>query len=208
MSYPTAKMIMPSDSPVERNGLLQPHELRQSLAPGHGMVSLHHLASRAFDAMRFQLWAETGAMNNGIQLTVTSLGDGYRSFANQDWAFRDRYREHYNPITCTTQYKMYMGKKWWKRRGVAMVATPGTSNHGWGLAGDFAVWRESSQGRGDWKVRALASNKEGWTWMLANAPSFGFFANVSSESWHWEYCAGDNLPQRVLDVENFLGTAA
>ena len=39
----------------------------------------------------------------------------------------------------------------------------------------------------------------------ANAADFGFYENVKGEPWHWEFCLGDTIPQRVLDIEAYLG---
>jgi hypothetical protein len=49
-------------------------------------------------------------------------------------------------------------------------ATPGTSNHGWGLAVDVDVTDAST----------LA-------WMRANGHRFGFVEAVPREPWHWEF---------------------
>jgi len=38
-------------------------------------------------------------------------------------------------------------------------------------------------------------------WMLQNIEKFGFSWEVQSEPWHIRYCAGDNIPQAVLDFE-------
>ena len=59
-----------------------------------------------------------------------------------------------------------------------LAAVPGTSNHGWGLAVDF-------------RYPGSVTSTPGFSWLLANAPSFGWtwagrtFAQV--EPWHWEY---------------------
>ncbi|MFT7597575.1 MAG: D-alanyl-D-alanine carboxypeptidase [Acidimicrobiales bacterium] len=50
-----------------------------------------------------------------------------------------------------------------------LAATPGTSNHGWGLATDL-----------DLDADALA-------WMRENGQRYGFVEDVPRESWHWTY---------------------
>lgn len=60
-----------------------------------------------------------------------------------------------------------------RRKGLysqgGLAASPGTSNHGWGLALDLRL---------DGKAQA---------WMRANAGQFGFVEDVPREPWHWTY---------------------
>lgn len=55
-------------------------------------------------------------------------------------------------------------------RNGGLAATPGTSNHGWGLAVDVDVL----------DPRTLE-------WMRANGPRFGWVESVPREAWHWEF---------------------
>ncbi len=50
-----------------------------------------------------------------------------------------------------------------------LAATPGTSNHGWGMALDLDL------------------DSEAQAWMRANGPRFGFVEDVPREPWHWTY---------------------
>jgi D-alanyl-D-alanine carboxypeptidase len=60
-----------------------------------------------------------------------------------------------------------------RRKGLysqgGLAATPGTSQHGWGLAVDLDL---------DPKAQA---------WMRANGPTFGFHEDVPREPWHWTF---------------------
>ena len=65
-----------------------------------------------------------------------------------------------------------------------LAATPGTSNHGWGLAIDLCT--------------AETRNSDVLTWLTENGPIFGW-ANPGwalpggagpHEAWHWEYLPG------------------
>jgi len=64
-----------------------------------------------------------------------------------------------------------------------LAATPGKSNHGWGLAIDFCKSMT-------WGAR--------WSWLLQNGPVFGFEnpewaqpgGSGPQERWHWEYIPG------------------
>jgi hypothetical protein len=55
-------------------------------------------------------------------------------------------------------------------------ATPGTSNHGFGLAVDFATA----------KLRRIKEGDPLYTWLETNAKNYGF-QRIPQESWHWEY---------------------
>ncbi len=50
-----------------------------------------------------------------------------------------------------------------------LAATPGTSNHGWGIALDLDL------------------DSEAQAWMRANGPRFGFVEDVPREPWHWTF---------------------
>lgn len=60
-----------------------------------------------------------------------------------------------------------------RRKGLysqgGLAASPGTSNHGWGLALDLRL---------DAKAQA---------WMRSNAKDFGFVEDVPREPWHWTF---------------------
>ena len=62
-----------------------------------------------------------------------------------------------------------------KRKGLysqgGLAATPGTSNHGWGLSLDLDL------------------NSEAQAWMRANGEKYGFVEDVPREPWHWTYRA-------------------
>lgn len=101
----------------------------------------HRLHAPAAKAFRQM---EAAARADGITIGVT---DSYRSYdAQVDLAKR---------------------KGLYSRGGLA--ATPGSSNHGWGLALDL-----------DLDAKALA-------WMRQNAPDFGFVEDTPREPWHWGY---------------------
>ncbi|WP_309135581.1 M15 family metallopeptidase [Cellulomonas sp.] len=69
--------------------------------------------------------------------------------------------------TYDTQVDLVRRKGLYSQGGLA--ATPGTSDHGWGLAADLRL-----------DDRALA-------WMRTNAGRFGFAEDTPREPWHWAY---------------------
>lgn len=84
------------------------------------------------------------AAKDGISLRVT---DSYRDFERQE--------------------KLVKEKGLYSQGGLA--ATPGTSNHGWGVAVDLDL------------------NAEAQAWMRENAGRFGYVEGVPREPWHWDY---------------------
>lgn len=67
-----------------------------------------------------------------------------------------------------------------KREKPTLAATPGKSNHGWGLAFDMDFGSNM--------------NSPGFKWMAANARRFGIHGPLQSpfEPWHWEYRGGED----------------
>jgi murein L,D-transpeptidase YcbB/YkuD len=121
----------------------------------------------------------------GIDLFPTSTADTYRSYDQQLSVFHRRYTPTYDPnVNVTTDTRTFNGATWYKRKGVAAVATPGKSNHGWGLAVDVS-----------------GSSGARLAWMLANAQRFGFSWESQDEAWHVRYVAGDTVPAVVLEFE-------
>jgi LAS superfamily LD-carboxypeptidase LdcB len=114
----------------------------------------------------------------GIKLRPTSSGDTYRTLELQTKAFFQRYQLEPtgNPDTRT-----FEGKKWYLKKGMACLATPGKSQHNLGIAVDVA-------------------NAKGHTldWMLANEHLYGFSHEVQSEPWHIRYTQGNQVPPAVV----------
>ena len=57
-----------------------------------------------------------------------------------------------------------------------LTATPGRSNHGFGVAVDFATPQ----------LKRIKSGDKLYNWLTANGAKFGF-KRIASETWHWEY---------------------
>lgn len=183
MKFPVLPVVMPSDLAGVSNGEL-PGNLLRSLKATKGR--LHHEAATAFNCLQLHAYFQ------GVDLQATSVADTYRSLEQQKKTFVDRY------LGLPTGRKpevtrKFQGKTYYLKPGKAPSASPGTSNHGWGLAIDIA---------------GATGNRLGW--MLGPSPlespviKFGFSWEVESgpnaESWHIRYVCGDNPPQAVLDA--------
>lgn len=203
----------PADLEGTPNGQLWPHQLEPILLPGVGMGTLHPLAARAFNWLFWQAKQDTGQT-----MTATSNADDYRSYDMQKSVFLQRMSRIFIPIVCTLVTRMWEGVKYWLKRGNAQVATPGTSNHGWGCALDCALWVEVKPGQ--WKVVALTTNPWFWAWLSApdqipvgnpwrigtgsNAESFGLSWENQTETWHLRYNQAEDIPKRIIDLETYF----
>ncbi|MCU0271804.1 MAG: M15 family metallopeptidase [Acidimicrobiales bacterium] len=108
---------------------------------------------------------------------LVPVGDGHRLEANAAAAFlrmeADAARDGVR-LGLTDSYRTYEEQvSLAERKGLysqgGLAATPGTSNHGWGLAVDL-----------DLDANAQA-------WMRRNAWQYGFVEDVPREPWHWTY---------------------
>jgi D-alanyl-D-alanine carboxypeptidase len=131
----------------------------------------------------------TGAGLNG-QISATELcdlWDGYppiRADAAVALArLNQAYTAQFGEAICLTDgYRSYAQQVTAKAAKPTLTATPGTSNHGWGLAVDIC---------------ADGYAGERWDWLKANAPQFGWdnpeWAQSGGsgpyEPWHWEFTA-------------------
>ena len=168
-------IIVPVKLPISLKNV-EPGKLHPSLLrkiPQGGQ--LHYLAADAWNAM------VDAAKADGIELKPTSSGDTYRSYDAQKAGFLQRYQ--LEPIA-NQSTKTFEGKTWYLKRGMAMLATPGKSQHNLGLAIDIHS----------------ASEKKRLNWLIENVVKFGFsWEVVPSEPWHIRYTEGDQVPQAVKD---------
>jgi LAS superfamily LD-carboxypeptidase LdcB len=181
-TYPVLPIIMPTKLKGFKNGELPDTLLRP--VKGGGQLEAH--AATAWGAMQL------AAHFDGIDLSK-HVG-AYRPLTAQKALFTQRYKATQTgrvpEVTRTVG-----GKTWYLKKGMAPAGTPGTSNHGWGLAIDVG----SASGK---RLRWLLGDG----FMTSNALKFGFSWQVSDsknknfEAWHLQYFAGDKLPQAVVEA--------
>ncbi len=164
-SLPTRRVVLPKALANQKNGELDP-ALLVAIKPSGFLL---RPAALSWDAMK------RAAKLDGIVLKPTSAFDAYRPYSVQKAVFQQRYTLDYLPGRPTREWN---GVTYSLKAGLAPLATPGTSNHGWGLAVD--VWNVSQNGRLEW--------------LLANYERYGWSHEVQSESWHIRYTLGDKLP--------------
>lgn len=170
-------MIMPADLKGVTPGKL-PESLLRAIPTGG---KLHHRAADAWNAMVAKAKAD------GVELKPTSSGDLYRTYESQLAGFKQRYV--LEPVAGTST-KTFEGKTWYLKKGMAMLATPGKSNHNLGLAIDISS----------------ASEPKRLNWLIANVKDFGFsWEVVPSEPWHIRLVTGDKPTPAVMA---FIGGTA
>lgn len=186
--YPIVPVNRPADLAGAENGQLSSSLLTPVTPVKSRGWSMHHLAARAWEAMRAQAWRE------GVLLSVS--GNPYRDLAGQRALFMRRYQST-SPTRLDSRGRVWNGVRYYRTSG-APAAVPGTSNHGWGLAVDVALDADGDESF-EWPPKSL--DRRALTWMLNNAHRYGFSWELQSEPWHLRYVVGDNIPEAVLQAE-------
>lgn len=104
--------------------------------------------------------------------------DAAQGFTALNAAFKAEFGRN---ITVTDSYRSLEAQKRLKKQKPVLAATPGRSNHGWGLALDLGG-----------NINSFGTDE--YKWMLENAPSFGWenpeWAQQNGskpEAWHFEF---------------------
>lgn len=95
-------------------------------------------------------------------------------------------------IGVTDSYRSYEAQVDLKARKGSLAATPGRSNHGWGLAVDIVT--------GGWDgevMRWLESNAHRFGW---HHPDWARIDGSNPEHWHWEYLGGHRDRPRNMSL--------
>lgn len=181
MALPVQKVRMPSSLSAFTNGRIPSTDLTEV----HPRGKLHVQAARGWGALVYD------ASLQGLPMTFT-YGGMYRSYAEQEALFLRRYDRGYNS---SSRSNKYWNGSWWHLVTGAIAATPGKSNHGWGLAIDTAAGTDPSN------AVYIRSHPQ-WPWLLANAINYGFSWEIQSEPWHIRYVIGDLITPRIKAWED------
>lgn len=132
--------------------------------------------------------ATNGALPNSILCTLWDSRFKLRADAAVALAkLNILYQEHFGHDICLTDaYRSLAEQRRLKALKPGLAASPGTSEHGWGLAVDMCDGVDNP-------------SSTQYQWLRINAPSYGWdnpdWARVGgsgpTESWHWEYIAGE-----------------
>lgn len=151
------------------------------LIPDSVLVALSTVGRMPAEAAASYERMRAAALRDGVNLRPTSSADAHRTRAQQERVFFERYVPH---NTGTGDRRVYNGRSYWRRPGVASAAVPGTSNHGnedpaaldltglGGFSGDGYRWLAKHGAEYGWENPDWARNPR---------------AGATPEPWHWEY---------------------
>ncbi|WP_370524002.1 D-alanyl-D-alanine carboxypeptidase family protein [Cellulomonas sp. APG4] len=129
---------------------------------------------------------------------ITSAGDAYRSYEIQERIFRQRYTTA-GPTAVDWVGKSWRGARWYRLPIWAAAATPGTSNHGRGVAVDITGLGGFAGTR--YRQLAAVAAEHGWDNNEGRA---------IAEAWHWVYKArndthrGGGLPAPLTPEDDTM----
>jgi LAS superfamily LD-carboxypeptidase LdcB len=185
MAFPVRTVVEPAVLAGTLNGRLPASILVSTPGQAGGpAVVLVEPAARAWRALA------AAAKEAGHTLKISGPASGYRTYAEQERLFRQRFTTR--PVSSTRRY--WEGQWWYLRPGMALAAVPGTSNHGRGIAVDTGEERDGDTG-------TESVDAETVKWLVKNEERFGFSHEVQSEPWHLRYWAGDRIPAAVTYYE-------
>lgn len=147
------------------NGLLPPSLLVDCSPPAGSRLragAAESLARVRAEVLRLHGWLPM----------PTSAMDCYRPYHIQERIFLQRYTTEW---VTGIDPRWWRGRQWWRLPGTASAATPGRSNHGWGLAVDItglggfdstrhAQWSAVAKAHG-WSDSEGRSIREPWHWV-------------------------------------------
>jgi hypothetical protein len=126
------------------------------IASDDGNIRLYTTASKALDRLI------KAAEDDGI--TNIKINSAYRTYDDQVRVWKENCSNEIGSGECIP------------KKGKGSAAVPGTSNHGFGLAVDFAT---SS-------LQRITTQDSLYIWLAENAKNYGF-KRIEREAWHWEY---------------------
>lgn len=111
-------------------------------------------------------------------------------------------------LVITDGYRSYQNQVSLKAKMGSFAATPGTSNHGWGLAMDISgIANPIGTLKNNKTDRASAYRTPTYKWLFANSWKFGIYSPVKlrddvgsvDEWWHFEYQGNKGAPAPLID---------
>ncbi len=181
---PISKVKAPSDLKKALNGELSADLLRSIKPSGR----LHHRAAVGWGVLQ-----DLAALES---LNLVHVGD-YRPIEQQVALFKQRMKPFPNAKVSEQTTRKYNGQIWYLHSG-APVATPATSNHGWGLAIDEALKLKYGEVVSITNQPRVAK-RSGLDFLLEYAEPCGFSWELQSEPWHIRWVVGDELPPLVIE---------
>ena len=126
-------------------------------------------------------WASIQAAVERTYGWTPQLSPGYTAYRTYDQQV-SLFTQRYSQKNTGVDYRYWNGKNWWRKPGYSSAATPGTSNHGLGVAIDV----QGLGGFGSTKYNQFAAVAAQYDYNNAEGKRIG-------EPWHWVY-TGANTP--------------
>ncbi len=178
---------------VDRRAERESTELRASRSlstSGRAMAERMRILTDC-DSTGDQPSGPNGRLPASALCAIPGSGMLLRADAAEAWAsLQEAFKETFGRYPCVNNgYRTYAQQASMHAGNPSMVAPPGTSNHGLGLALDLCTASDGVAGT------------SAWDWMDAHAPDFGWAlpswarpGGSRPEPWHWEYVAsGDRV---------------
>lgn len=145
------------------NGKIPSSELVKLSTPGYLTAD----AAKSFERLLLRT-GTTGTEN---------ANEAYRSYEEQAHIFQQNYTRTYTQYEPGhTDRRVWNGVSWYRKKGYASAAVPGTSFHGFGIAVDFQ--NLGGYGTSTWNAFAAIAIQHGWT---------NVEGKTVNEPWHWLY---------------------
>jgi LAS superfamily LD-carboxypeptidase LdcB len=179
--------VVPVKLPPDLRGVTNGELPRKLLKPIQPSGRLHHWAAESWEMLRLKALEE--------KLVLAQVGD-YRPLDQQIALFKTRMRTFPDAKRQTQTTRRWNGEVWYLHTG-APVATPGTSNHGLGLAIDAAL-RLKNGSVVSITHKPKAAKRSGLEFLAEWAPRFGWSWEIPKvEPWHIRYVTG--RPPKVIE---------
>jgi len=170
---PVLARLKPADLASTPNGQLADWQLTTLVMGGNRSARVHPEYARALRALMADFQQAMG-------FPLTHIGD-YRSYQAQVNLFVSRYRRTYPWDSNYYTRDKYWDGSWWYKFTGAVAATPGSSDHGFGIALDGAYWMNGA-------ARNVLTNYGAWQWIRAYLTGYGLcwaWDEEDEEPWHW-----------------------
>jgi hypothetical protein len=176
VTYPVLAAVRPASIGNADNGRITADVLVNVGGPLIRLLAVE--AATEYIALR-----DACVVDTGVVFAVMG-GGAYRSFAEQLSLFAQRYEYPARTGLPASSYRTYGERTYSLRSGMAAAASPGTSNHGLGVAVDIAIPVIDTDTGKITSYTRIDQSKLAWPWLLGHAVEHGWSWELQSEPWH------------------------
>ncbi len=163
----------------------------RSMSESGRAVAARLLVLATCASTRAQPSGPNGRLPASALCAVPPSGTQLRADAAEAWAtLQEAFKKAHGRYPCVNNgYRSYAQQAKMHASNPGMVAPPGTSNHGLGLALDLCTNSDGRAGTSAWAWMDAHASEYGW-----DIPSWARPGGSRPEPWHWEYVAsGDRV---------------